>query len=183
MEIRNERVFPHDPELDEPLAAALLDSMMVQPQSEPPVAAATPFASARPVPAIIQQAAEVSVAAPVRASKPAPDIRPANPDQWQTIVPLERPLTVDGTRLDSITVRCLTGAEFVDLVMEEGRDEDALLRAVRGAMCGVHPTVISSLAPDDQVLVVAACRPFLPRRLQDDPDAAQIVAGALAVVD
>lgn len=155
----DERVFPHDPELDEPEAAALLNEMTARPSPEPdePAPAPTPFAPARRVPVI----------------------EPLNPDEWQTYVPVKRGLRVDGKPLEGLTVKCLAGDDFVKVIMAYGAHPDVLLPEVRAAMCGVHPAVIAGLDADDQARVVAACRPFLPRSLQDDPDEVDIVASAL----
>ncbi len=113
---------------------------------------------------------------PVTVVKPV--ITPADPERWQTVVTLERPLVVDGKRLAKLTVRCLTGREFFNLTMEF-MDEKSLMNAVRAYMCGVDVTVLDALCVDDQVSVVTACRPFLPRQFRDDPDADQLIVNAL----
>lgn len=122
---------------------------------------------------------EQSHAAAYVPARPVPTIAPAEPEQWQTVIPLERSLTVDGQLLNVITVRCLTGDEFVHVVMTYGTSEDVLMPEIRAAMCGVHPSVIAALAADDQARVVAACRPFYPRQLRGDPDETDIVAAGL----
>ena len=110
-----------------------------------------------------------------------PVIAPAEPDRWSTAVSLDFPLTVDGERLDSITVRCLTGEAFVEVTIANGGNEETLTRDVRAAMCGVHPDVIAALHPDDHARVVNACGPFLPAPLRADPDSDGIVASVYSV--
>lgn len=109
-----------------------------------------------------------------------PDIAFIDPSQWQTSVQLSRPLTVDGVPLASITVRALTGNEVVNLVVATGGDETRFFAALRALSAGVHPAVLERLSADDYSAVLAAQRPFLPRLLRDDPDAAGYVADVIA---
>ncbi len=159
MNTTDERVFPDDPDLDEPGAEKLLAEAAASEEPEQP-ASAMPLVRNRQVPVI----------------------KPADPLQWQQDVLLERPLIVDDQLLSEITVRCLTGEEFVNLIMAYGTSESTIMPEIRAAMCGVHPAVIAALSADDQARVVAACRPFFPRPLQEDPDDADIVASALSAV-
>ncbi|WP_276200551.1 phage tail assembly protein [Chelatococcus sp. XZ-Ab1] len=115
-----------------------------------------------------QPAARIAPAGPV--------VAPADPDRWSTVVPLDYPLLVDGERLDQLTVRALSGVQFMGIIVDAGGDEDALLDLARAAMAGVHPAVVAGLRDIDYLRFVAACRPFLPRQLRDDPDLADVVA-------
>ncbi|GHE72347.1 hypothetical protein GCM10019059_35030 [Camelimonas fluminis] len=104
-------------------------------------------------------------AAPPRPIFPgAPDIKPADPAQWGTVVPLAHPLIVDGQLLDKISIRRLTGDDITGLVMAD--DNDATLpRRARALACGVHPELFGALSADDAEEVGAALRPFLPSYL------------------
>jgi hypothetical protein len=120
-------------------------------------------------------------AEPVATQRPI--VRPADPDRWSATLSLDHPLLVDDARLDTLTVKALTGRAFVDLVMQADGDEDRLVRLVRATMCGVHPDVLDALHADDHARVVASCRPFLPRPLRVAPDPDDLVAGATAALD
>lgn len=147
--------FPYDPDL-EPVVPRPLSA-------DDAGAAAADAASSAP-------SADPAPAAP------APRVERANASQWSTVVPIARPLIVDGALLDTITVRALTGQEFVDAVVASGGSEKRLMEVIRPLSAGVHPAVLAALAADDYSAVIAAQRPFLPRLLQAEPDAAGFVA-------
>lgn len=110
----------------------------------------------------------------------APEILPADPAQWAEIVPLAFPLLVDGVRLDSITLRRLTGRDVADLIIADDAGVSLNLRA-RAAIAGVHPAVLESLEASDGEKVAAACRPFLPAAIAAYERA--VAAGLMATDD
>lgn len=148
-------VFPHDPDLE--------------PVVPRPVFADDDGTAAAAAP-------DAALAADTVVVSPPPRIERANPSQWVATVTLARPLIVDGNLLDTITVRALTGQEFVDALIDSQGSERRLLEAIRPLSAGVHPAVLAALAADDYSAVIAAQRPFLPRLLQAEPDAAGYVA-------
>lgn len=111
--------------------------------------------------------AQAAAAAPATAAPPAagPSIAPAEPDRWSRVIPLAYPLTVDGVRLEALTLRRLPARVLTELIMED-EGEESLNRRARAAIAGVHPDVLDALDADDAVEVAAAIRPFLPRALQ-----------------
>jgi hypothetical protein len=118
-------------------------------------------------------AARAAMAALDAAATPAgprrPLVRRADPDRWQTVVPLSMPLLVDEERLDSLTLRCLTGQELVEVLMAP-EDGASLNIRVRAAMAGVHWLVLAEMAATDAERVAAAARPFLPPSLVEAED-------------
>jgi hypothetical protein len=119
-----------------------------------PVAAAQAFLAAQ---------AQAAAAAPHPA--PGPVIRPARPEQWQTVVTLAHPLEVDGAVIAALTIRRITAGQLADLIMADD-GEESLNRRARALIAGVHPDVLDALDPDDAVAVMEAIRPFLPRALR-----------------
>lgn len=108
--------------------------------------------------------AAASTPAATPAAVPArkrPVIEPAEPQDWIKTVPLEFPLTVDGEKLATITMRRPTGADLSAL-LEDDPDEDTLPKRLRAHICGVHPDVLAALWIDDAERVAATSAPFLP---------------------
>lgn len=105
--------------------------------------------------------------APAAAPAPArhgPRVEPAEPRLWEVSQELLFPLLVDGERLESLTIRRLTGQQVAELVLED--DDGVSLNArARARMAGVHPSVIAALAGDDALIFAELCRPLLPAAL------------------
>ena len=141
------------------------------------------FEDMGPVPAAaaaLASAQAPAANAPTVFQHPAgPVIERADPARWETIVPLDHPLMVDGELLERVICRRITGRQFMDLMMGVGDVSESELReAAYSLIAGIHRDVFNALAATDLEQVMDAIRPFLPHALRDDLDAAALLAGA-----
>jgi hypothetical protein len=139
-----------------------------------PVAAARAFQQGQASQAQASQAGRPS-------ARPAPAIAPADPAQWGAVHTLAYPLIVDGERLERVTIRRLTVGDIAGLLIEDDSEATINLRA-RALACGLHPAVFAALAAEDGQALAMLTRPFLPRDLVTQEDAAMAAEAGAAEV-
>lgn len=129
---------------------------------DPDMTPVKPYEGAPDQPGVVRREAT----APRHVYPDAPQIKPADPAQWGSVIPLAHPLMIDGERLEQISVRRLTGEDVVILIMEDD-DDLTLPKRARARACGVHPAVLDALSADDAEEVSVRLLPFLPSMLLD----------------
>lgn len=112
-------------------------------------------------------------------ARPAPTITPADPAQWGATHTLAYPLIVDGERLERVTIRRLTVGDIAGLLIEDDSEATINLRA-RALACSLHPAVFAALAAEDGQSLAMLTRPFLPRDLVMQEDAAMAAEATVA---
>lgn len=115
------------------------------------------------------EAAEAAPAAPEPAEPAAPKevekLDFCEPEMVFKTVPLDFPFNWDGRRIDTVTVRKITGAElgdFSDLLTKPGADRTDWA----GFMADVPAKVIRGMEAGDCLKVVEAAIGFLPQRFR-----------------
>jgi hypothetical protein len=101
------------------------------------------------------------------AAAPAPARSIGFADIDRVEVSLLHPLTVDGERIEALTVRRITAAEMIKIIEAPNapKADAELTRHVVAAMAGYPLEVLDALSPDDSGRVASAALPFMPAAL------------------
>jgi hypothetical protein len=113
--------------------------------------------------ALSREEIEAIKAKKAEANRPVPTLVAPDGASRTKLVPLAWPIQLGDQRIDTLTVRRLTGRDFSRLTRLPEGDESAALAAL---MTDQPIDVISALDADDFANLTEACQDFLPSRMR-----------------